>query len=138
MRYIFLCVNISVSSFQQTINDLFAEPSGLDSLVKEKEREKEAKERELEEKQKQAQEEKEKKEKEESKKEATMLTQYEQVIIFFVNYMNCTHMLILSVSTSFFFVRISFVFVLLNLNSCLILLKHMSLKPNACFMLLFL
>ncbi|KAK3749017.1 hypothetical protein RRG08_056924 [Elysia crispata] len=67
---------------EQTINDLFAEPSGLDALVKEKEQEKEAKEKELEEKQKREQEEKERKEKEkeENKKEAAMLTQYEQAL----------------------------------------------------------
>ena len=53
-------------------------------MVKEKEQEKEAKEKELEEKQKREQEEKERKEKEkeENKKEAAMLTQYEQVISF--------------------------------------------------------
>ncbi|GFN95546.1 helicase domino [Plakobranchus ocellatus] len=61
---------------EQTINDLFAEPSGLDSLVKEKE--KEAKQKELEENQKEQLEEN--KEKEESKKEAAMLTQYEQAL----------------------------------------------------------
>ncbi|GFR90719.1 helicase [Elysia marginata] len=65
---------------EQTINDLFAEPSGLDALVKEKEREKEAKEKELQRKEKQRQEEKEKQEKEENKKEAAMLTQYEQAL----------------------------------------------------------
>ncbi|XP_059176200.1 helicase domino-like isoform X2 [Physella acuta] len=68
---------------EQTITDLFAEPSGLESLVEDKEREKEAKEKDREAKLaalKQERENEEKREREESKKEAAMLSQFEQAL----------------------------------------------------------
>uniref|UniRef100_A0A0B7BCW9 Helicase C-terminal domain-containing protein n=1 Tax=Arion vulgaris TaxID=1028688 RepID=A0A0B7BCW9_9EUPU len=69
---------------EQTINDLFAEPSGLESLVEAREREREEKEKAREEKEKarveKENEEKERKEKEESKKEAAILSQFEQAL----------------------------------------------------------
>ncbi|KAK0055030.1 helicase domino [Biomphalaria pfeifferi] len=70
---------------EQTITDLFAEPSGLDSLVEEKAREKEAKQKDREAKELAAKlerenEEREKREREETKKEAAILSQFEQAL----------------------------------------------------------
>ena len=81
--YIFLELTI----FQQTVNDLFAEPSGLQSLVEDKEKEKLEKEKAREEKEKEMALEREKeKEKagstgkaEKSEKDSVTMTQFEQV-----------------------------------------------------------
>ncbi|KAH9503913.1 hypothetical protein Btru_064133 [Bulinus truncatus] len=70
---------------EQTITDLFAEPSGLESLVEDKEKEKEAKQkdreaRELAAKLQREIEEQEKRDREEMKKEAAILSQFEQAL----------------------------------------------------------
>ncbi|CAG5123366.1 unnamed protein product, partial [Candidula unifasciata] len=62
---------------EQTIHDLFAEPSGLESLVEAKAKEKEEKEKARQEKEN---EERERAEKEENKKEAAILSQFEQAL----------------------------------------------------------
>ncbi|BFZ18188.1 hypothetical protein BsWGS_21227 [Bradybaena similaris] len=62
---------------EQTIHDLFAEPSGLESLVEAKAKEKEEKDKARQEKEN---EQKERTEKEDNKKEATILSQFEQAL----------------------------------------------------------